>query len=175
MLNLGKENEEALRSPGSLIFSPNIPQTIRDAIVLVRNVGLQYLWVDSLCVIQDDPEDMAGQLQQMGEVYQHSYFTIFAISGQDVNYGLPGVRWDSRRLKQTICEIGDLKIANCLPWMEEDELVQTGAWGSRAWVSFHTSQKLISTGPERSTEILSRWCTLSDPQSHIFYLSRQRI
>lgn len=135
MLTLSKENQEALRSPSSLISSSHVPQTIRDAIVLVRKVGLRYLWVDSLCVIQDDPQDMANQLQQMGEVYTHSYFTIFAISGHDVEYGLPGVRWGSRNLTQVTRKIGDLTVANCLPWMEEDELVQSGSWGSRAWVS----------------------------------------
>jgi hypothetical protein len=46
MLTLKKDNEPALRASGSLISSSLVPQTIRDAIVLVRNVDQRYLWVD---------------------------------------------------------------------------------------------------------------------------------
>jgi hypothetical protein len=72
-------------------------------------------------------------MAQMGEIYRFSHFTIFAISGQDANYGLPGVRQGSRNLTQIVQEVSGLTIANSLPWMEEDDLLKSGAWGERAW------------------------------------------
>jgi hypothetical protein len=67
------------------------------------------------------------------QIYRQSYFAIFAIAGESVEYGLPGVRWDSRKLIQVVKQVGNLQIANSLPFMEEQELIRAGKWGERAW------------------------------------------
>jgi Heterokaryon incompatibility protein (HET) len=133
MAKLLRENEASLRIPGSLATLSGIPLTMQDAITLVRNVGERYLWIDTLCILQDSETDLKQQMGQMGELYSHSYFTIFAISGKDANYGLPGVRYGTRKIKQAVCQVGDLTMANALPWMEEEDLLEAGAWGSRGW------------------------------------------
>jgi hypothetical protein len=46
---------------------------------------------------------------------------------------LPGVRWNSRKLTQVVKQIDKLQVANCLPFMEEQELIRAGAWGDRGW------------------------------------------
>lgn len=54
-----KSNFEDLRKPGVLLdgdIAEQLPRTIRDAIAIVRLLGEKYLWVDSLCIIQDDDE-----------------------------------------------------------------------------------------------------------------------
>ncbi|KAJ8133059.1 hypothetical protein O1611_g568 [Lasiodiplodia mahajangana] len=49
--------------PRSLDLSlPDQPKTIRDAIKVTRRLHFDYLWIDSLCIIQDDPEDVAREL-----------------------------------------------------------------------------------------------------------------
>jgi hypothetical protein len=58
-------------------------------------MGLRYLWVDRLCIVQDEPTHLREQLQQMASIYANSYFTIIAADGYDANYGLPGVDSDS--------------------------------------------------------------------------------
>ena len=133
-LKLLQQNEAFLRKPRALskLFS-QLSRTIQDAIILVKKVGQRHLWVDSVCIIQDHAEDKGQQIAQMGEIYYHSFFTIFAISGDDANYGLPGVRQKSRKLKQVLEEVSGLTIANSLPWMEQEDLLRSGAWGSRAW------------------------------------------
>jgi Heterokaryon incompatibility protein (HET) len=123
MTKLTSANESALRKHGALENFPEIPLTMKDAIEITKRVGQRYLWVDVLCIQQDDLGHLHEQMSQMGTLYNYSYFTIFAISGKDANYGLPGTRPGSRNLNQYIRKVGSLSIANSLPWMEEDELI----------------------------------------------------
>ncbi|KAM0247621.1 hypothetical protein ACHAQJ_009761 [Trichoderma viride] len=54
------------------------PQTIKDAIQITMDLGLQYLWIDALCIIQDSDQDKAEQVSRMAEVYEQAYMTISA-------------------------------------------------------------------------------------------------
>lgn len=63
------------------------PQTIRDAILVCRKLGFQYLWIDALCIIQDSPEDKAREIQKMGFIYSNSILTISASSAKGVKDG----------------------------------------------------------------------------------------
>jgi hypothetical protein len=42
------------------------------------NLGLRYLWVDALCIIQDDSTDLASELAKMADIYEGALFTIAA-------------------------------------------------------------------------------------------------
>jgi hypothetical protein len=55
-----------------------LPRTFQDAIIIVRRLGLNYLWIDSLCIIQDDPADWSKESGRMADVYQNAYLTIAA-------------------------------------------------------------------------------------------------
>ncbi|MAD87254.1 MAG: hypothetical protein CL912_30205 [Deltaproteobacteria bacterium] len=59
----------------------NIPRTIRDAIDVTRSLGYRYLWVDSLCIVQDDETDQEIQIGMMDEIYSNATLTIAAGSG----------------------------------------------------------------------------------------------
>lgn len=55
---LGKDTEDRLFEPGGLNDEClDIPQTIRDAILVTAEIGKQYLWVDALCIFQDSEEE----------------------------------------------------------------------------------------------------------------------
>ncbi|KAI1267927.1 heterokaryon incompatibility protein-domain-containing protein [Xylariaceae sp. FL1019] len=56
----------------------HIPRTFQDAICVVRSLGFRYLWIDSLCIIQDDPKDWAEQAALMCDIYSNATLTIFA-------------------------------------------------------------------------------------------------
>ena len=55
-----------------------LSQTSQDAIAITRSLGLRYLWIDSLCIIQDDVIDWQTESANMGEIFKSSLFTIAA-------------------------------------------------------------------------------------------------
>lgn len=61
-------------------YIDELPQTFRDAIVLTRKLGIRYLWIDSLCIIQDDLSDWEKEAAHMADVYTDAYVTISASS-----------------------------------------------------------------------------------------------
>jgi hypothetical protein len=63
-------------------------KTMRDAIIVTRNLQLKYLWIDALCIIQDDPADWEREALSMSDVYAQSAITIAATSSSDSNGGL---------------------------------------------------------------------------------------
>jgi hypothetical protein len=52
------------------IPSEALPKTFQDAIIITREVGLRYLWIDSLCIVQDDIADWTQQAAVMGDIPQ---------------------------------------------------------------------------------------------------------
>ncbi|KAI0169812.1 heterokaryon incompatibility protein-domain-containing protein [Hypoxylon sp. FL1284] len=60
------------------ILIDRLPQTFKDAIQVVRELGLRFLWIDSLCIIQDDIEDWRRESEKMTEVYRNAHFVLAA-------------------------------------------------------------------------------------------------
>lgn len=65
-----------------------MPLTLRDAVRVTRDLGLRYLWVDALCILQDCEEDWRRESERMVEVYGHAFVTIFAFGARDCEGGL---------------------------------------------------------------------------------------
>lgn len=65
-----------------------LPQTFRDAVAVTRSCAISYLWIDSLCIRQDDTEDWATESLQMHKVYKNSYLNISADWGDNSSTGL---------------------------------------------------------------------------------------
>ncbi|KAH8598575.1 heterokaryon incompatibility protein-domain-containing protein, partial [Bisporella sp. PMI_857] len=65
----------------------SLPRTFKDAIQITQRLQIRYIWIDCLCVIQDDPLDWEKEAQAMGELYRNSYITIAAASSIDSNTG----------------------------------------------------------------------------------------
>jgi hypothetical protein len=62
--------------------------TFRDAITVTQKLGLQYLWIDALCIIQDSPTEWHKEASQMARVYGNSHINIAATSSMDAEGGL---------------------------------------------------------------------------------------
>ncbi|KAI1080445.1 heterokaryon incompatibility protein-domain-containing protein [Whalleya microplaca] len=60
----------------------SLSSTFKDAISVVRGLGLRYLWIDSLCIIQDDKLDWENEAASMEQVSSGAYFTIAASSAK---------------------------------------------------------------------------------------------
>ncbi|KAI1129099.1 heterokaryon incompatibility protein-domain-containing protein [Nemania abortiva] len=93
ILETRRGNEQDLRQKHALAsppYEPRLPNTIRDAIELVYRLDIPYLWVDRLCIVQNDPDRKLPQLEQMGAIYANAYMTLVAVDGRDANHGLRG-------------------------------------------------------------------------------------
>lgn len=77
-----------LQSRHQRIRLSEFPLTFRDAILLTRKFGIRYLWIDSICIIQDSEEDWDAESRQMKEYYRNSYLTISALQSPDSHHGI---------------------------------------------------------------------------------------
>lgn len=64
-----------------------LPKTFRDAVTVTRSLGIDYLWIDSLCIIQDDPKDWEREALKMADVYSNSFVTLSADDAEDATQG----------------------------------------------------------------------------------------
>lgn len=64
-----------------------LPKTFQDAVIITRRLGKRYLWIDALCIIQDDRRDWERESVKMGAIYSTAYVTIAADSGSDCHSG----------------------------------------------------------------------------------------
>ncbi|KAK3312603.1 heterokaryon incompatibility protein-domain-containing protein [Apodospora peruviana] len=107
-----------------------IPRTIKDAIELVRKLGVRYLWVDALCLIQNDPDDVSRGVKIMDEIYERSWLTIIAASGHNANGGLPGIHENSRCSSAAVPITEDVSVGLFVPL---DRLLKCSVYETRAW------------------------------------------
>jgi hypothetical protein len=133
ILRLLISNEDELRQTGIDWSDERIPKTIKDAASLVYLLGYQYLWVDSLCIIQDDENDKYSQIQYMDSIYALALVTIIAADGSHANHGLAGWTDNPRKVQQS-----SVKVSKNMSLIEHIHLL-TGAaydkctWKTRGW------------------------------------------
>lgn len=68
----------------------SLPKTVQDAVTVCRGLGLRYLWVDALCIVQDDGQDWAREATQMKNVYSGSRVTVAAHAAASCKDGFLG-------------------------------------------------------------------------------------
>lgn len=64
-----------------------MPKTFQEAIAITRRLGISFIWIDSLCIIQDSREDWQRESASMQNVYKHSFLNIAATSASDGSFG----------------------------------------------------------------------------------------
>jgi hypothetical protein len=127
-------NLEKFKQPGSLTaerLDINLPETIRDAIRLLSGLKERYLWVDRLCIVQDDTANKSANIAAMGAIYFNALFTIIAADGDDASYGLRGVGSGSkpRSFQQSILQLPD-----CPVLVQGDFQTELSSmWSTRGW------------------------------------------
>ena len=79
--------EENLHSHLAELDFDSLSKTCRDAISITRKLGIRYLWIDSICIVQDNAEDWEREAVMMSAIYSHAYLTIAAASASDSSGG----------------------------------------------------------------------------------------
>ncbi|KAJ9606340.1 hypothetical protein H2200_009301 [Cladophialophora chaetospira] len=75
-----------------------LTQTFRDAVTITRRLNLRYLWIDALCIIQDDGDDWAVEASRMKSVYENAYIVIAATRSRTGDDGCFSERSCSRKV-----------------------------------------------------------------------------
>jgi hypothetical protein len=134
-----------LLGQNEVMFLEQIPfselsKTFTDAIELTRTLGVRYLWIDSLCIIQDSEKDKIEQIMLMSEIYTNSVLNIAAISASKRAGGLdhrrnplaifPCTAWKSGADEGTICyddnawqEFVGCSVLNGRGWVIQERLL----------------------------------------------------
>ena len=107
--------------------------TFQDAVKVTRELGKRYLWIDSLCIIQDSEEDWKKESRKMENVFENAYCTIAAASAKDSNEGF--LDWppaQAQYVKIYSSLYGPVYICTTLDDFRRD--VENGPLNQRAWV-----------------------------------------
>lgn len=105
-----------------------LPETIRDALRLLQHLGERYLWVDRLCIVQDDEKNKLLHVLNMDTVFMNAYCTIVAADGKDANWGLPGVGSRPRHLPQRSLNFGSYSFQSVSSRKLEESHHTTRGW-----------------------------------------------
>ncbi|KAF7940046.1 uncharacterized protein EAE98_000173 [Botrytis deweyae] len=108
-----------------------LPRTFRDAITITRRLGLQYLWIDSLCIVQNSLQDWQQESAKMGKIYySHAYCTIAAAAATNCEGGLFALHSELPLLPQAPNQPG---ILFKTPYPGWDNLYSKSALIQRSW------------------------------------------
>jgi hypothetical protein len=81
-----------LEAHQSAIGFDTLPRTLQDAILIVRWMGIGYVWIDCLCILQDSKADWEYEAARMADVYSNAYLTLAASRAEHCNEGFLGLR-----------------------------------------------------------------------------------
>ncbi|KAL0938039.1 heterokaryon incompatibility protein [Colletotrichum truncatum] len=120
-----------------------LPKTFRDAILVTRAVGIQYLWIDSLCIIQDSKTDWELESAKMGSYYASSYVTIAASASRDSTGGCFVARDESTHVPLMYTQPGTDKPVQVMIRPRPGNFIHLGQrpLHTRAWV---LQEKILS-------------------------------
>ncbi|KAH7391162.1 heterokaryon incompatibility protein-domain-containing protein [Phaeosphaeria sp. MPI-PUGE-AT-0046c] len=138
-----------------LPMDDRLPLTFREAFQVTRALGYQYIWIDALCILQDDPLDLQKEMTKMGDIYQNSAITIFAGNGLSVQAGLfasragPSFKPSSVSIQTKDCDNDTIKqheVCFISETYEFEDPLMTRAWILQEQVLAH--RQLIFTPRE---------------------------
>ncbi|PVI02330.1 HET-domain-containing protein, partial [Periconia macrospinosa] len=143
-----------------------LPKTIQDAVVFCRELGYRYLWVDCLCIIQDDGDDWKEAVNKMASIFENSHLTISALQSKDSNAGLFHYR-KYQDLSSSIClrlrngQLLTLRLNNGQAELRHD--ISNSPMRNRGWIF---QEKLLSPANIHFGKHALHWecrtCTISE-------------
>lgn len=94
-------------------------------------LGERYLWVDSLCIVQDDKKDKAVQIAAMDLIYSSAVLTVAAASGISADTGLSGISAGPRTFQRYSERVQGIRLANRPQKIHKS--IDVSVWNSCAW------------------------------------------
>ncbi|KAH6722757.1 heterokaryon incompatibility protein-domain-containing protein [Leptodontidium sp. MPI-SDFR-AT-0119] len=85
----------------------SLPLTYQQAITFLRQMHIQFLWIDSLCIIQDDIDDWHAEAAKMASIYENSSITLAATMSPDVVDGLFAATPPHKRESRELGKLGE--------------------------------------------------------------------
>jgi hypothetical protein len=110
-----------------------LPKTFQDAVHVTRCLGIQYLWIDSLCIIQDDAKDWEEESKRMEQVYSSAYATISASCASGTDDGFLKPRIGRECVTKTDSVTGST-VYLCRAIDNFDDDVENGEINKRGWI-----------------------------------------
>ncbi|KAK5653622.1 hypothetical protein OQA88_8651 [Cercophora sp. LCS_1] len=148
----------------------SLPKTLQDAITVTRSLGIQYLWIDALCIVQDCKREWMSEAQKMMEYYGQARVTIVPVEADSADSGMR-----TGHGRPLSCKLrgpwksdsgSDLILSNKAPGSRKS--VSRSPWNQRGWTfqeSLNSSRVLYIFGHnvtlecrEGSWDTLGGWC-----------------
>lgn len=133
-----------------------IPKTFQDAITVTQKLGFRYLWIGSLCIIQEDVVDWAREASCMAGVYRCAYLTIGALNASNDQQGFLTPRklpdWELRVFTTS----ADEKSTTICMRHHGDKFISpaTFALDNRAWT---LQEQYLSNRMLRFSDFITTW------------------
>ncbi|KAH8748317.1 heterokaryon incompatibility protein-domain-containing protein [Hyaloscypha sp. PMI_1271] len=137
----------------SVDMSTLIPATVSHAIDIVKNLKERHLWVDSLCIVQDDEVQKKYEIEKMAAIYSQATLTIVAADGKDAFHGINGFRGISspRSIRQDVFQLNEKA---SVIFHKYTHGYRESYWATRGWTF---QERLCSTRRIILFEDRARW------------------
>ncbi|PQE26583.1 heterokaryon incompatibility protein [Rutstroemia sp. NJR-2017a BBW] len=113
-----------LRMQEIALEDPSLPKTFTDAILLTRELGFRYLWIDSLCIIQDSEDDWLHESKLMHEYYGNAVLTIAVdMASADTEGFLESPRQISNQIRATFNSTNEEQKHPIWGWTLQEQLL----------------------------------------------------
>ncbi|KAH9207825.1 heterokaryon incompatibility protein-domain-containing protein, partial [Leptodontidium sp. 2 PMI_412] len=141
-----------------LTLDERAPRIVQDAIIVTKELGLKYLWIDKYCINQKDQNVKSEQIGKMDLIYSSAEFTIVAAAGSDENHGLPGVNTHIRKALYG-GDLGGLRRVTSQTQLYRS--IKESKWWTRGWTyqeAMLSRRRIVFTETELYFECCGMHC-----------------
>ncbi|KAI1077542.1 heterokaryon incompatibility protein-domain-containing protein [Whalleya microplaca] len=128
-----RTNIQSRRKSGGLaVVISSLPKALRQSIQLVQGLGIRYIWIDALCIVQDSSHSWNLNARSMHLIYGNSTVTICAADGEDVTTGLLAID-DGHESRPSQLIATYAPGMNLVLHQPPEVSIKDSAWNKRAW------------------------------------------